>query len=258
MINNEQLQEGAQVFFYLLKNKILPLTDAKAHMYMEDPDVREVVRAMAQEAGLMVFDTRENLHIVSQAYDSIFATSYTHMKSKYRLDRKKHFYLANIIICIYLAEIDKETHIRVRWEEEGVSYYKLEELVTKVLESWKVRLDEENNFAKEWGIAIEEIYEIWNDDFSMYKESKTGRIDVQRNKNTRLGFIYEAMRPLADQKLIINNVRELRIIPKIELYERLDFLYHDQNRYMEIIKLISETRKVNADAKDYPDSDSRM
>ena len=78
----------------------------------------------------------------------------------------------------------------------------------------------------------------------MYKESKSGQIDVQRNKNTRLGFIYEAMRPLADQKLIINNVRELRIIPKVELYERLDFLYHDQNRYWEIMDLIQETKGV--------------
>ena len=258
MINNEQLQEGAQVFFHLLGSKILPLTDAKAHLYMEDPDVREVVRAIAQGAGLMVFDTRENLHIVSQAYDSVFATSYTHMKSKYRLDRKKHFYLANIIICIYLAEIDKESHIRVRWEEEGVSYYKLEELVTKVLESWKARLDEENNFAEDWSIAIEEIYEIWNDDFSMYKESKSGQIDVQRNKNTRLGFIYEAMRPLADQKLIINNVRELRIIPKVELYERLDFLYHDQNRYWEIMDLIQETREGESHAEDYPDQNNGL
>ena len=52
MINNEQLQEGAQVFFHLLENKILPLTDAKAHLYMEDPDVREVVRGNGSERGL--------------------------------------------------------------------------------------------------------------------------------------------------------------------------------------------------------------
>lgn len=249
MINNEHLQKGAEVFFYLLENKIIPLADARAYLYMEDPEIREVVRNMAQGAGLRVFTTRENIHIVSQAYDSIFATSYTQMKSKYRqLNRKKHFYLANIIICVYLSEIDKESNIRVRWEEEGVTYYKLEELVTKVLDSWKKRQDEEHAFAEKWAIAIDEIYEIWNNDFSMYKESRTGEIDVQRNKNTRLGFIYEAMRPLADQGLVINNVNELKIIPKVEMYERLNFLYHQQERYEEIMALIQKTKEEATDA----------
>jgi hypothetical protein len=250
LISKEHLQKGAEVFFYLLENKIVPLADARAYLYMEDPEIREVVRNMAQGAGLRVFTTRENIHIVSQAYDSIFATSYTHMKGKYSLHRKRHFYLANIIICVYLSEIDKESDIRVRWEEEGVTYYKLEELVTNILDSWKKRQEDENTFAEEWAIAIDEIYDIWSNDFSMYKESKNGEIDVQRNKNTRLGFIYEAMRPLADQGLIINNVNELKIIPKVELYERLNFLYHQQERYEEIMSLIQKTKEEAIDAED--------
>ncbi len=258
MITHEHLQKGSEVFFSLLENRILPLTDARVYSYMEEPEIREVVKAMAQGAGLRILDTRENLHIVSQARDSIFATSYTHMKSKYKLDRKKYFYLANIIICIYLAEIDKENDIRVRWEEEGVTYYKLEEQVTKVLDSWKTRLDEEDGFAEEWGIAVEEICDIWNNDFSMYKESKTGDVDVQRNKNTRLGFIYEAMRPLADQKLIINNVNELKIIPKMELYERLNYLYHQRDRYKEIMDLIQRTEEGITDAENNRDQDNGL
>ncbi len=172
------------------------------------------------------------------------------MKSKYKnLERKKHFYLANIIICIYLAEVDKEKNIRLRWEEEGVSYFYLESLITSQLESWKKRLEEEEDFSDDWGIAIEEIYDIWINDFSMSKESKTGEIEVKRTRDNRFSFIHQALRPLSDQKLIIDNTVELKIIPRNELYERLDQLYHRQERYDDIMNLIAVTKEEQEDAK---------
>ncbi len=249
MIYGDKLQKGSEVFFHLLKNQILPVTDSLAYDFVNDPDIQEIVKTMAEEGGLRVFETRENIHLVSKGGDSVFATSYTQMKAKYRrLERKKHFYLANIIICIYISEIDKEKNIRLRWEEEGVTYYALESLVSNQLESWKKRLDEGEEFAEEWGIAIEEIYDLWVNDFSMSKQSKTGEIEVQRTKDNRFSFIHEALRPLADQKLIIDNVTELKIIPKNELYERLDLLYHRQERFEEIMELIASTKGDNEDA----------
>src|SRR5699024_7405351 len=117
---------------------------------------------MAEEAGLRIISTRENLHLVSKGEDSIFATNYTQMKEKYnRLERKRHFYLANIIICIYLAEIDRENDFSFRIEDSGISYYKLEEIISNTLDSWKKRNDKEESFSKDFAIAIEEIYHLW-------------------------------------------------------------------------------------------------
>jgi len=250
VFGREQLQKGGELFFYLLKNQIIPLSDTLAYDFINNPDIQEIVKTMAEQGGLRVFETRENIHMVSKGDDSIFATSYTQMKSKYKkLERKKHFYLANIIICIYLAEVDKEKNIRLRWEEEGITYYALENLITNQLESWKKRLDEEEGFSEDWGIAIEEIYDIWVNDFSISKQSKTGEIEVQRTRDNRFSFIHEALRPLADQNLIIDNTMELKILPKNELYERLDRLYHRQERYDEIMKLIASTKEEEANAQ---------
>lgn len=233
-----------------MKNKIIPVSDSLAYDFINSPDIQEIVKTIAEQGGLRVFETRENIHLVSKADGSVFAGSYTQMKAKYKkLERKKHFYLANIIICIYLSEVDKEKNIRLRWEEAGISYFVLESLVTNQLESWKKRLDEEEGFSEEWGIAIEEIYDIWVNDFSMSKQSKTGEIDVQKTRDNRFSFIHEALKPLADQKLIIDNAVELKIIPKNELYERLDQLYHRQERYEEIMDLIANTKGEVADAQ---------
>ncbi len=55
---------------------------------------------MAEEAGLRIISTRENLHLVSKGEDSIFATNYTQMKEKYnKLERKKTFLFGK---CYYL------------------------------------------------------------------------------------------------------------------------------------------------------------
>jgi hypothetical protein len=241
MYTSEQIQKGGQVFFELLKNKVLSADEMVSQEYYNNVEVREIVRDIAQEAGLRVFETRENIHLLSSPRGSIFANSYTQMKEKYvALERKRYFYLANIIICIFLSEVDRESHVRIRWEEEGVSYAKLEDLVTKTLESWEKRQEEEQNFTEEWGIALERIYDLWINEFSLYKENRTtGQVDVVNTRGTRYSFIHEALRPLADQKLVYDNTGELRIIPRNELYERLDNIYHRQERYSQIMELIN-------------------
>lgn len=251
MYVTEQIQKGAQVFFGLLKNKVLPADETLAQEYYNNVEVREIVRDMAQEAGLRVFETRENVHLISGPRGSCFANSYTQMKEKYSgLERKRYFYLANIVICVYLSEIDKDSYVRVRWEEEGVSYAKLEDIVTKTLEAWDKRQREEKSFSDEWGIALEQIYDLWINEFSLYKENRiTGQVDVVNTRGTRYSFIHEALRPLADQKLIYDNTKELRIIPRNELYERLDNIYHRQERYSEIMELINSCRKEETDAQ---------
>jgi len=249
----EDIQNASALFFRLLKENIVSIRESLAEEYMNNSEIREIIHTMAIEADLRVFNTRENLHLVSTANGSIFANSYTQMKQKYKdLKSKKYFYLANIIICVFLSEVDKENNIRVRWEEEGVSYAKLEDLVNSTISLWKNRESDEEGFSQNWGIALGEIDEVWNKDFSPMKNSKTkGTIDVVNTKGNRFSFIYTALKPLADQKLIYNNINELRIIPKAELYERLDKIYHNQDRYKEFMALIEVAKgeKNNAQNK---------
>ncbi|MGM0603684.1 MAG: DUF6063 family protein, partial [Bacillota bacterium] len=138
---------------------------------------------------------------------------------------------------------DKESHVRIRWEEEGISYHRLSDLVTAVLESWLDRKKEDENFTQNWSIAVEEAAELWLTEFSEYRLNKEEKVDVTRTKGNRLSFINTALKPLSEQELIIDQSDELKLIPRAELYERLDNLYHSQKRYNKFMELILESRK---------------
>ncbi len=246
---SEDIKKASELFFYLLNKRILPASDTLATLYYEDNAIREIIKNMADEGGLKVLETRQNLHLVARGETSIFATTYSHMKEKYkRLERKKHFYLANIIICIYLAEIDRENSFSFRIEDAGLSYYKLEEIISNTLESWKNRNEKEETFSQDFAIAIDEIHHLWTTELSHSKEGKGG-LGFSLSPQTRLGFINEALKPLEQENLIINLSKENRIIPKDELYERLEKLYHGGDRYEEIMELIKQDRRGKEVAK---------
>lgn len=245
---SEDIRRASELFFYLLKNRIVPANDILASQFYDNNEIREIINNMAEEGGLKVFGTRENLHLVSEKENSIFATTYTQMRERYRrLDRKKHFYLANIIISIYLAEIDRDNNFSFRIEDAGLSYYKLEEIVTNTLDSWKKRSLEEESFSKDFAISIDEIHTLWTVEMSHSKEGTDG-VGFSLSTGTRLGFINEAIKPLENEGLIINLYKENRIIPKDELYERLEFIYHGGDRYEEIMELIKNTREEEQNA----------
>lgn len=240
---SEDIRIASEVFFYLLKNKIVPLSDNLAGQYYDNHQIREIVDNMASEGGLNIFNTRQNIHLVSKKDNSIFATTYTQMKEKYKgLLKKRYFYLANIIICIYIAEIDRENKFSFRIEDAGISYYKLEEIITDTLDSWKKRSEEEESFSRDWAIAIEDVHKLWAVEMSHSRPSEDGT-GFSLSANTRLGFINEALKPLQNENLIINLPKESRIIPKDELYERLENLYHRKDRYEEIMELIKVTKE---------------
>lgn len=246
---NEDISKASELFFHLLNKRVLPNSDILANDFYEDDNIREIIKNMAEQGGLTVFGTMQNLHLVSEGEDSIFATTYTHMKERYnKLYRKKHFYLANIIICIYLAEIDRENNFSFRIEDAAISYYKLEEIISNTLDSWKKRNEKEDTFSKEFAIAIDEIYNLWVIEMSHSKEGKDGS-GFSLSAQTRLGFINEALKPLEQEKLIINLHKENLIIPKDELYERLQQLYQSKDRYNEIMEIIKSTREEDDNAK---------
>ena len=132
----------------------------------------------------------------------------------------------------------------------GISYYKLEEIITNTLDSWKKRSESEDTFSKDFAIAIDEIHRLWNVEMSHSKENKDGS-GFSLSSNTRLGFINDAMKPLENENLIINLRSENRLVPKEELYERLDNLYREGDRYNEIMDIIKNAREGDEDAKTF-------
>lgn len=255
---NEDIKKASELFFHLLKNRIVSSNDILGNQYYENNEIREVLNNMAEEAGLIILGTRQNLHMVTQKEGSIFATNYTKMKEKYnKLDRKRHFHLANIIICIYLAEIDRDDNTSFRIEDSSISYYKLEEIVTNTLESWKKRNVEEDRFSQDFAVDIEEVYELWIVQMSHSKEDIDGGA-FSLSSRTRLGFINEALKPLEDEGLIIKLSKENLIVPKEELYERLEKLYHGGDRYEEIMELIKYTKEEKSDAQDFENQINRL
>ncbi len=120
-------------------------------------------------------------------------------------------------------------------------------LITNTLDSWKKRSEKEDSFSKEFAIAIDEIHYLWTVEMSHSKELKD-KAGFSLSSQTRLGFIHEALKPLVQENLIIALEEENRIIPKYELYERLENLYHGGDRYEEIQELI-KYKKEDEDAK---------
>jgi hypothetical protein len=82
-----------------------------------------------------------------------------------------------------------------------------------------------------------------------HSKAAKGEGNFSLSAQTRLGFINEALKPLEQEQLIINLSRENRIIPKEELYERLESLYHGGDRYEEIIGLIQYTKREKENAE---------
>jgi hypothetical protein len=238
-MNNKSMQEASELFFALLEQQVLPFTNDLVNNYNKNQEVRQGLKAMADAAGLMVMIGNQNIHLVASGVDSKFATSYTHMKSKYTgLKLKKYFYLANIIISIFLYLIDRDNNMRIQREEEGITYFKLESEVSKTLDHWYKQSKNNEEFSKKWQIDIEDIYPLWHN-WPLKRGNDQEDISLLKKEN-KLGFIHEAIKPLKDQDLIIDHMVEYRIIPKEALYERIDLLYHRRDRFKEIKSLIEE------------------
>ncbi|PTQ55362.1 MAG: hypothetical protein BSOLF_2338 [Candidatus Carbobacillus altaicus] len=237
MIENEQVQQAATLFFSLLKRKVIPLDDPIVQSYFREEGVRDALRILANESGTELLQTQERLHLVARPQGSVFATSFTHMKNRYgELETKKYFYLQNVIMLVFLAEIDVENGHRLRWENQGVSYYQLEQQVDVTLKRWREKEEEsEGWFSRDWGVAIVEMADLWA---SLSTQDETGENPASLTRRTRLGNIALAMRVLRDENLVYIAEDILRVTPRPELYERLEGIYHRQDRYLELRDLI--------------------
>ncbi|MFB3168384.1 DUF6063 family protein [Neobacillus sp. 179-C4.2 HS] len=244
-MNAETIKKASAVYFTLLKEKVIDENSEHFQTYFE-PEVRQTVLLLADESGTYIIEAPKRIHLVVQPTGSVFATNFTHLKDKHKqVETKKHFHLISIIIMSFLAAIDRNQATKIRTKREGISYYALERQVNDLIIKWESILKNQPTFGEEERIDMKEVVTTWkymevdSDDFGLKKG----------NKRTRIGLIAGAMRLLETEGLIVILDRDdiAKVIPKNELFERIEYLYHDYDRYELFKKLMTSEEDEHAE-----------
>ncbi|MEH6943147.1 DUF6063 family protein [Bacillus sp. JJ722] len=239
-MNAEIIKKASAVYFALLKNKVIDENSEHFQIYYE-PDVRQTVLMLADESGTYIIESPKRIHLVVQPTGSVFATNFTHMKEKHRqVESKKHFHLISVIIMAFLAIIDRNQAAKIRTKREGVTFYALERQVNELVVNWVNILKEQPSFGTEQMLDMDEIVTTW-----MHMEVEVDETGFRKgNRRTRIGLITNAMRLLEVEGLIVILDREdiPKALPKTELFERIEYLYHDYDRY-ELLKELMTTKE---------------
>ena len=236
----ESIKTASAVYFTLLKDKVIDENSEHFQAYF-DPDVRQTVRLMADESGTFIIESPKRIQLVVQPTGSVFATNFTHMKDRHKqVETKKHFHLMSVVIMAFLAGIDRNQAAKIRTKREGISFYTLERQVNDVIMNWDSLLKAKPDFGEEEKIDMRDVVTTWK-----YMEVDTDDYGARKaNRRTRIGLIASAMRLLETEGLIVILDREdiPKAIPKQELFERIEYLYHDYDRY-EMFKELMKTEE---------------
>lgn len=236
----ESIKTASAVYFTLLKDKVIDESAEHFQAYF-DPDVRQTVLLMADESGTFIIESPKRIQLVVQPTGSVFATNFTHMKDRHKqVETKKHFHLMSVVIMAFLAAIDRNQAAKIRTKREGISFYTLERQVNDVIVNWDSLLKVKPDFGEDEKIDMKDVVTTWK-----YMEVDTDDYGVKKaNRRTRIGLITSAMRLLETEGLIVILDREdiPKAIPKQELFERIEYLYHDYDRY-EMFKELMKTEE---------------
>lgn len=221
------------------------MDDEYFDVYYED-NVRDIVRMIADQAQTRIVEAETRLHLVAKANGSVFATNFSHLKQRYKeIENKKYYHLIMIILMTYIAEIDRSKAIKLAVERDGMTYYSIIESVNRLINTWKDKLKADPEFAQDKGIAMKDIVDLWDHtEVTTEKDKLTGRANLK----TQVGIVTTAMRLLEDEKLIyIADTENIsKVFPRPELFERVEAIYHHQERYQEMKEFIEQEEKRNA------------
>ncbi|KON88831.1 hypothetical protein AF332_19830 [Sporosarcina globispora] len=236
----ETIKKASAVYFTLLKDKVIDENSEHFQAYF-DPDVRQTVLLLADESGTYIIESPKRIQLVVQPTGSVFATNFTHMKDRHKqVETKKHFHLMSVVIMSFLASIDRNQAAKIRTKREGISFYTLERQVNDVIMNWDSILKTKPDFGEDEKIDMKDVVTTWK-----YMEVDTDDYGAKKaNRRTRIGLIASAMRLLETEGLIVILDREdiPKAIPKQELFERIEYLYHDYDRY-EMFKELMKTEE---------------
>lgn len=244
-MNAETIKKASAVYFSLLKEKVIDENSEHFQTYFE-PEVRQTVLLLADESGTYIIEAPKRIQLVVQPTGSVFATNFTHMKDKHRqIETKKHFHLMSIVMMSFLAAIDQNQAAKIRTKREGINFYALERQVNDLIMNWESILKAKPTFGEEERIDMKEVVTAWK-----YMEVDTEEFGMKKgNRRTRIGLIASAMRLLETEGLIVILDRDdiPKVIPKQELFERIDYLYHDYDRYEMFKKLVTTEEDEHAE-----------
>jgi Family of unknown function (DUF6063) len=245
IMNAESIKRASAVYFTLLKDKVIDENSEHFQTYF-DPEVRQTVLLLADESGTYIIESPKRIQLVVQPTGSVFATNFTHMKEKHKqIETKKHFHLISVVIMSFLAAIDRNQAAKIRTKREGISFYALERSVNDLMMNWESILKTKPSFGEEERIDMKEVVTTWK-----YMEVDTDDYGVKKgNRRTRIGLIASAMRLLETEGLIVILDRDdiAKVIPKTELFERIEYLYHDYDRYELLKKLLTTEEDEHAE-----------
>lgn len=241
----ETIKKASAVYFTLLREKVIDENSEHFQTYF-DPEVRQTVLLLADESGTYIIESPKRIQLVVQPTGSVFATNFTHMKEKHKqIETKKHFHLISVVIMAFLASIDRNQAAKIRTKREGISYYALERQVNDVIMNWDAILKAKPAFGEEEKIDMKDVVTTWK-----YMEVDTDDYGAKKaNRRTRIGLIASAMRLLETEELIAILDRDdiPKAIPKQELFERIEYLYHDYDRYEMLKELMKNEEDEHAE-----------
>ncbi|MEH7239065.1 DUF6063 family protein [Bacillus sp. JJ1562] len=241
----EIVKKASAVYFTLLKEKVIDENSEHFQTYFE-PEVRQTVLLLADESGTYIIEAPKRIQLVVQPTGSVFATNFTHMKDKHKqIETKKHFHLISIVIMAFLATIDRNQAAKIRTKREGISFYALERQVNDLIVNWESILKSKPTFGEEERIDMKEVVTTWK-----YMEVDTENYGLKKgNRRTRIGLIASSMRLLETEGLIVILDRDdiPKVFPKSELFERIEYLYHDYDRYEVFKKLMTAEEDEHAE-----------
>ncbi|MBY0157175.1 hypothetical protein H0178_15380 [Cytobacillus firmus] len=241
----DSIKKASAIYFTLLKDKVIDENSEHFQAYF-DPDVRQTVLLLADESGTFIIESPKRIQLVVQPTGSVFATNFTHMKDRHKqVETKKHFHLMSVVIMAFLASIDRSQAAKIRTKREGISFYTLERQVNDVIMNWDSILKVKQDFGEEEKIDMKDVVTTWK-----YMEVDTDDYGSKKaNRRTRIGMIASSMRLLETEGLIVILDREdiPKAIPKQELFERIEYLYHDYDRYEMFKELITTEEDQHAE-----------
>jgi hypothetical protein len=238
-MNQSQIQEAAaNLIAGLWQQKYLPLEHSLVHPYIEDQEVRNCVRRLSECWGMKVGREGKNLHLMAQPNKSVLTTPMEELRRSVRgYDSETDLYLMGVIWLVIFAEADNELSTSIRWENEGLAYSEIEDMVNKTLEHWnKLNEEAEGAFAEEWSIGVKRMYSKWK----VLRHTKTRKGRVVFAKDSRLGLIENAVRELEKDKMVFveRTAQMSRVTPLPVFRERLKLRFGKMDKYQDRYEML--------------------
>ncbi|MNW33035.1 hypothetical protein D3C74_99900 [compost metagenome] len=219
---------ASDIYFYLLKKGYERKEHSRLSLFFEEDDIRQIVLTMAQRSGTQIVVGDQFVHFITNNEGSVFASGFSQLKIPYRNDRL----LVQLIIFIFLVEIDGIRSLA------DVTYFELEHLVFKVLESWKKKEEEDPTFAQKHQLAASKLYDEWNKKLATNENLK----NLVPSTNTRMQMIHLAMRKLEEEGLVAI-IENKSVLAKDVLYERMREIYKDESRLHQLRNLVLQAKE---------------